>query len=462
MISSLLEKFFASPVIVNYVLNDPSSNMQKKVALLPSPGNLKISVAGFKKDPAPLNSLGGQANNCYVTITNFLHYVQPKFLKLKRWAATSSLKIYPRAGQDLNAYYDRRNLKFFYLKNPKGSNTIFTCNSSDIVAHELGHAYLDAIRPDFWSVQALEIWAFHEAFADITAVVTAMQFDEIINRAIAETGGDLRKPNMLSRLAEEVGIALHHLTHGATMPDALRNAVNLFKYTSPEKLPAEAPDNKLANECHSFGRVFLGTWYDILVGIYEKERHKNVPAKAALIIARDVAYGYLLKAVKRTPRVPRYHEALSTIMLRIDAEAGMLYQDVLKVAFLNRGIKQSITMLSTDMHKNDLEGAQEVIKFNKAVLVPQKKMVRLSEIRAKKNIVGILSVEGQDITNIEVEVAADKFYMLDNQNKVVGAIAPSDEEILDAAHNTVSNIKELGFNAMWDVKDNKLVRKFIV
>ncbi len=44
----------------------------------------------------------------------------------------------PAAGADMNAYYDRRSLRFFYY-NHRGRNVYFG-DSADIVAHELGHA----------------------------------------------------------------------------------------------------------------------------------------------------------------------------------------------------------------------------------------------------------------------------------------------------------------------------------
>ena len=117
------------------------------------------------------------------------------------------------------------------------------------MAHELGHAILDAMRPDFWSVQALEIWSFHEAFADITAILSLMQHDEILDRALYETKGDLSKPNVISRLAEEMGDIIYEITRGrgGMKPGALRNATNKFRYIHPSKLPKNAPNNKLGS-----------------------------------------------------------------------------------------------------------------------------------------------------------------------------------------------------------------------
>jgi hypothetical protein len=65
-----------------------------------------------------------------------------------RWQAGSTLSVIPDLDQDLNAFYNRSSLSFFHQK--VGAKTYFSGASTDVVAHEAGHAFLDAIRPDFW------------------------------------------------------------------------------------------------------------------------------------------------------------------------------------------------------------------------------------------------------------------------------------------------------------------------
>jgi hypothetical protein len=93
-----------------------------------------------------------------------------------RWAATNTLNVYPAAGQDLNAFYDRNSLKFFYALDPVVKKNIYTSDSSDVVSHETGHALLDSIRPDFWNVQSYEVWALHESFGDIISILNIILY----------------------------------------------------------------------------------------------------------------------------------------------------------------------------------------------------------------------------------------------------------------------------------------------
>lgn len=81
-----------------------------------------------------------------------------------------SLKIYPYAGEMKNAFYDRTNqcLKFYYFYDQNTQKTVYTCQSADIVAHEAGHAILDALRPGYFESQDPQTGGLHEAFGDLT------------------------------------------------------------------------------------------------------------------------------------------------------------------------------------------------------------------------------------------------------------------------------------------------------
>ena len=54
----------------------------------------------------------------------------------------------PAGGMGVNAYYSRkeRSLRFSYFhpNNDENAPLVYTCRSFDIVAHETGHAILDA------------------------------------------------------------------------------------------------------------------------------------------------------------------------------------------------------------------------------------------------------------------------------------------------------------------------------
>jgi hypothetical protein len=168
------------------------------------------------------------------------------------------ISIFPRAGLDANAYYSRgeRSLRFFYF-HPNGNESeplIYTCRSFDIVAHETGHAILDSIRPGYWASGHPQTGGLHEAFGDITAILSMLAQMDQCEAIIAESKGNLHAKTFFPAVAEQFGEALGRTT-------GLRNADNDLKLT------------EVSNEVHDISKVFTGAVYDILADIFE-DYHK--------------------------------------------------------------------------------------------------------------------------------------------------------------------------------------------
>jgi Subtilase family len=126
------------------------------------------------------------------------------------------LRIYPHALRAKNAYYspERKALLLGYFT-ASGSNAgtslpggvVFTATSHDIVAHETTHALLDGLHRRFREATNPDVFAFHEAFADIVALFQHFTLPEALRHQIAETRGDLEKQNLLGQLAVQFGEA---------------------------------------------------------------------------------------------------------------------------------------------------------------------------------------------------------------------------------------------------------------
>ena len=190
---------------IDFTFNDPTTpRLKVRMDIPQKPKVMNFSVKGFSGAGFHRQTKEGLAANVYaamaMSIDMTLKYTNRKIVK---WPATRTLNVVPLAGKDLNAYYDRRSLKFFFARNPKTRKTFYTADSNDIVTHELGHAILDTFRPDLWSMQALEAWGFHEAYADIHALLSALHHDEMLRQVIKQTKGNLRSSNSISKLAEE-------------------------------------------------------------------------------------------------------------------------------------------------------------------------------------------------------------------------------------------------------------------
>ena len=85
--------------------------------------------------------------------------------------------------------------------------TVFSGESPDIVAHELGHAVLDTLKPVLFEIASIEAAAFHESFGDMSAILTALQLPRVRQAVLEETDGNLRRNSSVSRVAEQLGFA---------------------------------------------------------------------------------------------------------------------------------------------------------------------------------------------------------------------------------------------------------------
>jgi hypothetical protein len=264
---------------------------------------------------------------------------------LEGWQAGALISVHPRvdyrdfpgASDGFNAFYDRKSLQFFFDVHPETGEPVYTCESCDISCHEAGHAVLDALHPEFWDLPFAEVAAFHEAFADCSSMLVTLGDLSVRERMIAETGGDLRRSNLVSRLAEQMGGALFDAYGpGVCGENALRDAVNDFVYVPPETLPGSGPCTMLTREAHSFARVFAGAFYDLLVAICE-QRDGGVTV-GNLDMARHEAGTLLAQGVLMATGSARLYRNVAEAMRKADALRGALYGEQIEEVFGRRGL----------------------------------------------------------------------------------------------------------------------------
>ena len=140
------------------------------------------------------------------------------------WASGfGRLLVLPHAGYQQNAFYDRATgaLHLFYFEGPDGK-PVYTCLSHDIVAHELGHAVLDGLKPGYNEVSSPETAGFHEYFGDAIAMLASLRRREIAMLVTQGAPARLKAKNVVSAIASEFGAAIH----GLPDRDYLRGAWN--------------------------------------------------------------------------------------------------------------------------------------------------------------------------------------------------------------------------------------------
>lgn len=418
------------------LLNDPSTPALKIVQKIVPINFLKFSVQGFNTTGNILLSEGWQKENVYANINSALGFFKKYFpTNVKKWAAVNTLNVNTRAGVDANAYYDRRSLKFFYFTANK--KITYTCDSADVVVHELGHAMLDAIRPDFWNMAAFEIGAFHESFGDIVALLAILNYDVCINKLLKDTNNDLTKSNFASQLAEQFGISLK-------IGNCLRNALNNYNYVDPETLPYDG--DGLIQEIHSFSQVWTGTFYDILVEFF------NLFGKNynALVQARNLSAEFLFNAIKNAPANKNYFKSLANTYISYSTtNYSSQYNSLLTNVFVKRNLIAA--SLAESLNKNQFS----ILSENVNVLFKEEKFITLSSKEFDL-----------DCGEFNVQIPADSYKP---KNGMLNALSiDSDfDESLNSAKSFVKYLKHkdgIGNkpNQSWEIdpKTKNLVRKF--
>jgi len=188
--------------------------------------------------------------------------------KTNSYEEVRKLRIYPHALREANAYYskDKKALLFGYFKasmTDPGANLpgswVFTALSHDIIAHETTHAILDGLHRRYSESTSADSLAFHEAFADIVALMMHFTLPEAVSMYVAGNGGNLNQRSWLSGLARQFGEATGRYA-------ALREAID-------DKDSQQLPDPTLlskVHEPHRRGAILVAAVFDAFVSIYEQ------------------------------------------------------------------------------------------------------------------------------------------------------------------------------------------------
>lgn len=449
-------------------LNDATTPQFIIDEAVPKTTKLGMRAVGEQGGGFPLGSIQQQAMALKQIVNDSLVYMTSKTSRqIKGWSSVQSLILMARAGKDVNAYYDRGSLRFFYFGDPVRKKNVFCCDSRSVVTHEFGHAYLDILRPDWWDIQSLEVWAFHEAFGDIVALLSMLQYDQLIDQAIKETKNDLTKSNILTRLAADMGIGLYNMTKGkqGELPYCLRDLSIKYNYVPPETLPSDGRDDQLLNEPHSFSRVFSGSFYQALIQIAFAQ--KNMSLKEGLKQARDIMCRYLIKGICSAPTNVRLFEAIVRQMMQADQAEGGKYQKILNDTFGNQKIIQQQVKILEDVDfptfVSNLKNTYEIQTEgqSKVVRTLSNKTLKLTEK------FGIMALEDNPLLNLEIVVPDESAYYFDENDKLVDMLTFNEAEVIDAAFNCLSmlhnkNLVGTHNEALFEDKNGKLLRRQIV
>ena len=265
---------------------------------------------------------------------------------------THQIKLAPHAFVGANAYYDRdaEAVVFGYFRG-EGGTWVDTSLSYDVVVHEMSHAILDGLRRRFSDPSSPDQAAFHEAFADIVAILSTLTRREVVEWALQfhlaneeASTSDATRDQILGALTTSfLGAIAPQL--GAEMPQrqrALRASFDLLDIlrSDPDRARRLYPERKARKEPHGLGEVLvvavLAAFREILIGRLGDVMPRSAQGGATPIElvadetsrAADLLLTLCIQAVDYTPPVhmqfPDYLSALLTVHHELHGASGRL------------------------------------------------------------------------------------------------------------------------------------------
>jgi hypothetical protein len=198
------------------------------------------------------------------------------------------LKIFPFFMKEQNAFYDRAAaaVQFGWFESPdqvgkqgldqrlnkrnlrKGK--VYTSLSHDIIAHEVSHALLDGLRPNFLKPYHKDTLALHEAFADLVAVFQHFSHCDLLLTAIVRTRGNLQESHLLTEIARQFGQTQSNPSLSLrTAVDALSCDEDGCRLNSPMTYDARDPIHKL-------GSVLVSSVFEAYTKIFDRKSRKYI------------------------------------------------------------------------------------------------------------------------------------------------------------------------------------------
>ncbi len=280
--------------------------------------------------------------------------------------ADGRLRIRPRAFREANAYYARDEgvLKFGWDRAGEfagsaghvGAPTrtqpgaaVYLALSRDIIAHEVSHALLDGLRPNFMRPTHADVLALHEGFSDLVAVFLHFAQRDVVAAALERTQGEV-EDDRLAAIGRQFGYEL--IDGRRPLRTALHSAVI-------DDAPVPAPyryDEAKAE--HALGAVLVSAVFEAFRRVYARKTAKlrrvfapyqgRMPVEAIDLLAGEacaLAEQFLNIVIRAIDYCPSHHCTFGEYLrAMITADADLVpddpwaYREALVSAFRRYGI----------------------------------------------------------------------------------------------------------------------------
>jgi len=295
-------------------------NIERDVVFPPATPRKDGSFPQYELDDVRFHQL-----NTYAIAARATELVELELGRPLRWGFEGSrLLVVPHAGILENAFYsaESHSLQFYsFMGNGRNRRAYHTALAHDIVAHETGHAILDAVRPRYYEPFEPETSALHEAVGDLCAIFAALSHD-VVQRRVA---GSLDRLNLLSEIAEGFEEA------GAHGWGSIRSLVD-----------ATSSDWKDTIEPHDLSLKLSSTIYLALRTLHRRLMRRGEARVSALRTARTVIQRMTVRALDFLPpadcTIAEYAEALLAADRSVHPRDENGYRAIVRSVLAERGL----------------------------------------------------------------------------------------------------------------------------
>jgi hypothetical protein len=206
---------------------------------------------------------------------------------------------------------------------------VFIALSRDVVAHEISHALIDGLRPNFLRPTHPDVSALHEGIADLVAIFLHFTQIDVVAAALEATEGVDRLAQIGSQFGYELidGLGpLRTAVHTETLGDGPIDAQ--FRYGSSE-------------EEHDLGAVLASAVFEAYRRVFERRTAKlrrvfalyqgRMPSEGVELLAREaskLAENFLDVIIRAVDYCPSHHCTFGEFLrAMITADADLVPED---------------------------------------------------------------------------------------------------------------------------------------
>jgi hypothetical protein len=267
------------------------------------------------------------------------------------------LRLVPRAFKEANAYYLRetgtvefgweRAEAFAQGRSQPGGYT-YLALARDVVSHEISHALLDGLRPNFMRPTHPDVSALHEGFSDLVAIFLHFTQRDIVAAAIERTQGGLETDSLAS-IGRQFGF---DLIDGRS---PLRTAIYTTSWNDP--VPRERT-YAAQDEEHDLGAVLVSAVFEAFRRVFAIKSARlrrgfasyqgRLPSEGVELLAHkacDLARQFLNIVIRAIDYCPSHHctfgeylRAMITADTELVRDDPWAYREALVTAFRRYGI----------------------------------------------------------------------------------------------------------------------------